>query len=200
MRVLWDIDTQNDFISGALPVPNADLLKQTWQHITQLALNHGIPIYGSVDAHNPGSPEFQKFPPHCIRGTYGQVKILETQIHNSVFVPDYAIDMKYLKEIARRVKTGAINGVYFEKDTIDVASNANLRPLLEVQGVDEAVVYGIATDYCVKRGVLALLNLGIQVYLLEDAIMGVSPDSTRAAIEEMVVSGAKLIKTPAVLQ
>ena len=63
----------------------------------------------------------------------------------------------------------------------------------------KAVVYGVATDYCVKAAVIGMQQRGIQCYVVEDAIAGVSPDSTKEAIWKMLEAGAKFVKTEDVL-
>jgi nicotinamidase/pyrazinamidase len=151
-----------------------------------------------VDAHARNSAEFSKFPPHCVSGTYGQMKIPATQFQNTLFVPDRVYTNKELDEIVLRVKQGLVHGVYFEKDTNDVSNTINFRWLLEKQKVTEAVVYGVATEYCLKDAVMGLLELGIQVYLLEDAIAAVDQLAGHTALEEM--AGAKHIKSCEVLR
>ncbi len=90
--------------------------------------------------------------------------------------------------------------VYFEKQYYDVFTNPNLDELLKRVKVDEAVVYGVATDYCVKAAVLGFQKRGVQCYVVKDAIAGVSPNAVKSALEEMLDAGAKLIKTKDLLE
>ncbi len=90
-------------------------------------------------------------------------------------------------------------GIYIEKQSYDVFTNPNTEELLTQAKIKEAVVYGVATDYCVKAAVLGMQKRGIQCYVVKDAIRGVSPETTRESLEEMVNAGAKLIKTERVL-
>ena len=61
------------------------------------------------------------------------------------------------------------------------------------------VVYGVATDYCVKAAVLGLLKRGQAVLLVEDAVAAVAPQSGAAALEAMHTCGAELVTTDYIL-
>ncbi len=93
---------------------------------------------------------------------------------------------------------------YFEKQSYDVFSNPAadyiIRQAKERYGYLQAVVYGVATDYCVKAAVLGLQKRGLQCYVVEDAIKGVAEETTKKALEDMVNAGAKFIKTKEVKQ
>ncbi len=66
--------------------------------------------------------------------------------------------------------------------------------------VSEAVVYGVATDYCVKAAVLGMQERGIQTYVVEDAIKGITEESSSAAIANMRKAGAKVVSLEQVLR
>ena len=72
--------------------------------------------------------------------------------------------------------------------------------LLKEAGVENAYVFGVATDYCVKAAVLGMQERGIQTYVVEDAIKGITPETTEAALKEMEQAGAKFITTEQVLE
>jgi hypothetical protein len=100
---------------------------------------------------------------------------------------------------ALKGKSAQIRGVYFEKQSYDVFTNPNTDVFLKKAGVDKAVVYGVATDYCVKAAVLGMQERGIQCYVVEDAIMGVGKETTEQAIKEMKEKGARFVMTRDVL-
>jgi nicotinamidase/pyrazinamidase len=64
---------------------------------------------------------------------------------------------------------------------------------LEIFGVTEIYICGLATDYCVKYSTLDALKDGLDVFILTDAIAGVNLqlEDSRVALEEMVSRGAK---------
>ncbi|MBC7293464.1 MAG: isochorismatase family protein, partial [Thermoleophilia bacterium] len=50
-------------------------------------------------------------------------------------------------------------------------------------------VTGLATDYCVRQTALDARAAGFTVYLVEDAVRGVSPETTAQALAEMEAAG-----------
>jgi nicotinamidase/pyrazinamidase len=54
------------------------------------------------------------------------------------------------------------------------------------------VVYGVATDYCVRCAVTGLLDTGKPVALVTDAIAAVNPDDGVRIIDEFVARGGTL--------
>lgn len=183
-RIFFDVDTQKDFMNpnGALYVPGAEKLKQNLKKLSEYAQENGIYIFGSGDYHHGTKyfcdveTELKKwggpFPDHCMVNEEGSERIEET---------------------------ADILDEEFEKQTYDVFSNSLIRPALEEYEVDEAIVYGVATDYCVKAAVIGMEKLGIQCYVVEDAIAGVAKETTETAIAEMKVAGAKFVKTQDIL-
>ncbi len=89
--------------------------------------------------------------------------------------------------------------IFFEKQSYDVFTNPAFAAYLEKAYVKEAVVYGVATDYCVKAAVVGMQEKGIQCYVVTDAIAAVTPETGKSALEEMVNAGAKLVKIKDVL-
>lgn len=174
MKIFYDVDTQNDFMlsTGALYVPDAENIIGKIAVLTNYAEIKNIPIFGSVDAHVNNDPEFKVFPPHCIVGTLGQAKVIP------------AISRKN----------------YFQKQHYDVFTNKEFEYVLRQEQVTEAVIYGVATDFCVKAAVLGMQQRNIQCYVVEDAIRGVFPDKTQQALEEMVRARARLVTTKDVLE
>ncbi|MEJ2010017.1 MAG: isochorismatase family protein, partial [Acidobacteriota bacterium] len=57
------------------------------------------------------------------------------------------------------------------------------------------VVFGVATEYCVRADVLALRQRNKPVKLVVDAIKAITEEDGRKALEEMVAAGAELVKT-----
>ena len=222
-RMFYDIDTQNDFINknGALYVPGADEIKYNLENLTAYAKDNKVPIVGSVDNHPKNDPEFKVFPPHCIKRTTGQEKISETKtmdlaVDMDMILPSNKEDIGiYVSNVPKdKIKTPQLvktiveatasyitnPGIFFEKQSYDIFTNPSFEKFLELSGVEEAVVYGVATDYCVKAAVLGMQKKGIQCYVVEDAIKGVAPETTQQALDEMVSAGAEFVKTQDVLE
>lgn len=218
MKVFYDVDTQNDFMNkdGALYVPGAEDIKQNLEKLTRYAREKKMPALGSVDIHfgieeyKDREGELQRwggpFPDHCMDGTKGAEKILETNL-TGIHIPakPYGENFEQFApaEYDAEELLAMVNGkdsVIFEKQHYDVFTNPKTEALLTAADVKEAVVYGVATDYCVKAAVLGMQKRGIQCYVVEDAISGVAPETTKSALEEMVKAGAKFVKTSDVLE
>jgi len=163
---LWDVDTQHDFMDkkGALYVPGAEKIKPAIRDLIDFGRQKQFPILGSVDEHTENDPEFRIFPNHCVKGTYGQSKI---------FLPEDG-------------------ELYFKKTTFDIFTNPKAEEAI-MKTAKRYAVFGVATDYCVKEVVLGMRKRGIHVYLIVDAIKGVTKETVQKALREMAIAGAKFI-------
>lgn len=202
MRIIfWNEDTQNDFMNadGALYVPEAESIKLNLRMLTEHAQLNDILTLCSIDAHSEKDPEMKvnggPFPLHCLKGTRGADFITETKPLHPYFVENRPYSGE---EIERMLKHPG--ELVFEKQSYDVFDNPNTQKILEQLRPERAVVYGVATDYCDRAAVLGLRKLGIEVYLVSDAIKPVAEETGKSALEEMCKSGARLITTKEVLE
>ena len=193
----FDVDTQRDFMfpSGALYVPGARMLSGSIRRLVAHAAERGIRLFSSVDAHPEGDPEFGIFPPHCVVGTRGQQKISGTVLVDHVVVPtEPKLSGEAVAEALRHAQ------ITIEKQSYDVFDNPSTKALIQASGCTRFVVFGVATDYCVRAAVVGLCRLGQRVTVVEDAIRGVAPDTTAAALDEMRQAGARLTTTDQILR
>lgn len=193
--IFVDIDTQFDFMcpEGKLYVPGAEGIKPDIKRLIDLANKNGIPIISSIDVHIPDDPEFRDFPPHCIVNTTGVLKIKETITDREKVLirPE-----EKLKETCQTLEGKQI---IIEKNTFDIFSNKNTKMVLRLLKAKSCVVFGVATEYCVKTAVIGLLHEGWTVYLVEDAIRPVSAIESQMAIERMKKMGAQLVSTDQII-
>lgn len=197
-RLFIDVDTQFDFChpEGALFVPGAPAVMPTIQAMIERALTGPLPLVGSVDTHNFTAWEFEAnggpFPPHCVKGTRGWLKMPGTLPERSVFVPDTKATVD-IPEGAR--------ALYFEKEVYSLFVNPSADAVLDAVLTranqrpedTEAVVFGIATDYCVKAAALGLRERGFEVSVVTDAIAAVAEPTGHQAIEEMKAAGCRFV-------
>lgn len=209
MKIFYDVDTQLDFIDadGALAVSGAEEICENLGRLTTFAFEEDIQLIGSLDVHK-GTEEYKEregelskyggpFPDHCMHGTKGAEKIQETE---SVFlrVPNPLKGENVDEDAIKRCIEG-IYPIYFEKQSYDIFTNPAFSAFLKRYTVKEAVVYGVATDYCVKAAVLGMQKMGIQCYVVKDAIRGVAIPTTAVALKEMRKAGAKFVTTEDIL-
>ena len=190
-QVFVDIDTQYDFINrdGALSVPGAEEIRGNLRTLTDYAVNNGIKIIASADAHVPNDKEFEVFPPHCVQNTPGQKKIEETTLAATVVLKNDASDEAQADNIENA------DQILLEKQTYDVFTNPNAPGIFEAADGDEYIVYGVATDYCVKAAAVGLLERGYKVTVVQDAIAAVAPETEEESIALMEEMGAAFTTT-----
>jgi nicotinamidase/pyrazinamidase len=165
--VFVDVDTQIDFLfpAGALHVPGAERLLPAIARLNQFASAKGIPLISTTDAHSEDDPEFQQWAPHCVVGTTGQLKPAETLVADQIVI---------------------------EKQALDVFTNPDFPALLDRLAADRYVVYGVATDYCVRCAITGLLRTGKPVALVTDAIAAVNPEDGARTLVEFTAAGGTL--------
>ncbi len=208
-RVVFDVDTQNDFMQskGALSVVMADKLIPKTKELVRWAFENNIPVIGSVDRHF-GTKEYADvelelarnggpFPNHCMDGSPGQEKVNKNAFDAMYFVEARADPAEVAKVVEAYKSDPRKVGLFFEKQTYDVANNPFFKKAIKYLGVKESVVFGVATDYCVKAAVNALTQdeLGVKVYVIKDAIAAVTPEGEKEAIEEMKLKGAEFVES-----
>ena len=90
--------------------------------------------------------------------------------------------------------------VILEKCHLDAFTNPCAQEVVRRSGIGSWIVFGVATDYCVRLSVLGLLKLGRQVTVVSDSIRGVADATSEQAIIEMKAAGADFRPTAAVLK
>ncbi len=213
--ILVDVDTQHDFCdpAGALFVRGAEALAPAFRALSRTAVNHDVPIVGSVDSHAfdawefAGAPsagpngERPGFPPHCVKGTAGWLKIPGTLAERTRFVPNVELPRGAIAELARR---NAPQMLLLEKEVYSLFENPNAEAVLDELGGHEParyVVFGVATDYCVRAATLGLVERhphphgggGSEVWLVRDAIAAVDAAAGERAIAECARRGVRVV-------
>ena len=85
-----------------------------------------------------------------------------------------------------------------EKQSLDLFSNPIAERLTRVLPA-RAIVFGVATEYCVKMACLGLRRLGVQTVLITDAVRALAPKTEKEAVEEMRRAGVEFIILEALL-
>ncbi len=189
--VFWEVDAQADFMlpGGKLYVPGAEKIIPNIQRLVRGAMDAGIFLVSSGDAHPEGDPEFARFPPHCLRGTPGARIIPEGLARNSRMIPNDP-SQPLPQDILRSPQ------VVIEKQTLDVFDNPHTSELVDRLGVDaEYIVFGVVTEYCVRCAAKGLLERGRKVSVVKDAIETLDATDGKKTIEELQALGARMIST-----
>ncbi|HUI57695.1 MAG TPA: isochorismatase family cysteine hydrolase [Bryobacteraceae bacterium] len=177
----FDIDSQLDFLypAGALYVPGAEQIVPNIAWLNRYAAGHGIPVISTADAHAENDPEFAQWPPHCVAGTTGQHKAEATLLERRVLILNR--DCGFSIEGAQQI--------IVEKQTVDVFEARHISRILEMLTADRFVVYGVATEICVRAAVRGLLETGRPVTVVTDAVRALGDEASRLALQEICAMG-----------
>lgn len=93
------------------------------------------------------------------------------------------------KEIKRRLGESA---QIFEKDFFDLTKEKTIRDYIARLGKKQAILAGCETDVCVLQSCLGLLDLGYEVFLVEELLFS-SARNVAAALARMQAAGATLL-------
>ena len=178
-QALIVVDVQNDFCpGGTLAVAQGDEVVAPLNELIDEFLERGDPVYKSRDWHPPETKHFEAYggtwPVHCVQNTRG-----------AEFHPQLRDD--------RRIQV--ISKGLGDTDCYSAFDETDLAAQLRDQGVQEVLVGGLATDYCVKNTVLDALKHGFEVKALKNAMRAVelNPGDGERAIDEMRAAGAQIV-------
>jgi nicotinamidase/pyrazinamidase len=173
--VLWDVDTQVDFMlpGGKLYVPGAEEIIPAMKGLVTAARAAGVVHVASADDHEltdeeiADEPDFRAtYPPHCLRGTRGARKIPETEQEDPVPITLELLPERYLEG----------REFLLLKKNFDVFTNPNTERLLDWLDPDQVVVFGVATDVCDDAAIRGFLARGLNVRFVEDAARGLDDE------------------------
>lgn len=180
-QALIVVDVQNDFCpGGTLAVPHGDEVVAPLNELIDEFLEQGDPVYKSRDWHPAKTKHFAAYggtwPVHCVQNTKG-----------AEFHPALRNDPRI----------NVISKGLGDKDCYSAFDETDLAAKLREQDIEEVVVGGLATDYCVKNTVLDALKHGFKVKALTNAMRAVElqPGDGDRAIEEMRAAGAEIAST-----
>ena len=195
------VDVQGDFTTwkdGSLAVPGTDaaFVKEV-EGATRRLSQAGFPVFATQDWHpanhvsfytnHPGKKPFEAipidgrtqvlWPPHCVQGTENAKVLLERRLFLGVV------------KKGQNPQFDSYSG--FQDDG---GQKTEMDALLRQHGIHQVVVYGIATDYCVRATALDAVANGYRVIVVEGLCRGVAPETSAQAWEEMKKRGVRIIK------
>lgn len=194
------VDVQGDFTEwkeGSLAVPGTDeAFVRKVGDATRSLQTEGLLIFGTQDWHpgdhisfytnHPGKKPLETieidgrtqvlWPPHCVQGTEN-TRIL---VDNNLFLA-----------IVQKGRDKRFDSYSAFQD--DGGHKTEMESILRRNGIETIVLYGIATDYCVRATALDAVGAGFKVVLIEELCRGVAPDSSKNALEEMGRAGVIIL-------
>ena len=198
-RILWDVDTQVDFVKsdGRLAVPDAEAAVPSMARLVGAARAAGIPHVASADDHELTDDEIsvqpdyrETYPPHCLRGTRGAGKVPETAQADPVPLALTTVPEHWLE--GRRE-------FLLLKKHFDVFTNPNADVLLDRLDPEEVVVFGVATDVCDDAAIRGLVARGRVVTFVPEASRGLDAARTAACLEDWRGRGVRFAAVDQIL-
>jgi nicotinamidase/pyrazinamidase len=203
-RALVIVDVQNDFCEGgALGVEGgAQVAADLSEHLENNAAGYDF-VVATQDWHvDPGShfsddPDFvDSWPRHCVAGSKG------AQLHPELDTEP--IDA-YFRKGAFEAAYSGFEGVLAPEDEVatgdldDEESDAaedviSLDDWLRQNDVDEVVIAGIATDYCVRATALDAVQAGYTTSVLLPLTAGINADRVTATVAELEDNGVEILQ------
>ena len=195
-------DIQGDFTElkhGSLAVKGTDqrFLDRVLT-ATKMLKEKGVAIFATQDWHPsnhisffttyPGKKAFEVisrngkeqilWPPHCVQSSEGAKILLDKKLFDAIVHKGTELEFE------------SYSGFHD-----DGGNQTPLHRILQAGGIERVILYGIATDYCVRATSLDALALGYQVVMVKDLSRGVAPETTNHALEEMKQRGVIVIDT-----
>jgi nicotinamidase/pyrazinamidase len=194
--IFWKVDAQEDFMKpgGKLYVPGAEKLLPNIRRLTDEARQGRVFLVSHGCIHTKDDPEFEQFPPHCIRDTAGAKLVAEALTDKYVTIPndpaaELPADLTQLQQIV------------LEKETLDIFESRHAETLLQRLPRDaEFIVFGVVTEYCVRLAAKGLLERGRRVAVVSDAIETLDPAEASRTMAELKALGAETITTDEALR
>ena len=195
------VDVQGDFTTwkeGSLAVDGTDSpFIEKVRKATENLTREGHLIFATQDWHpadhvsfftnHPGKKAFDViktdgrtqvlWPPHCVQGTEN-ARIL---VDNNIFL---AVVQK-----GRDPKYDSYSG--FQDDG---GKKTELDSILKRNAIKNLLMYGLATDVCVKATAVDAVSAGYNVTVIDGLCRGVAPDTTKSALKEMKEKGITVLE------
>ena len=189
-----EVDVQVDFVdpAGTLYVPGSQEIAPNIRRLLEYATQRGITTISPMCAHVVNDVEFQQFPPHCVEGTPGQRRYFDDlpKLPRQIWAADAMVNPVDLT-------IQSSHHYIVPKRTFPMFANPWLHALRERGAFRDldCVVFGVATDVCVRIDTLDLCRAGAHVRLVTDAIAGIVPKDTERALQDMQEAGARFVRT-----
>jgi nicotinamidase/pyrazinamidase len=162
------VDVQNDFADpkGGLPVAGGTEIIPTINGEIAMAHSAGAIVVFTQDWHPPSTPHFAKdggiWPVHCVANTWG-----------AELYPDLAAtdDDPHVKKGANG--EDGYSGFTMRDPVSGETTPTELEAMLRARDIQQIVICGLATDYCVNATALDARRLGFPTSVLLDAVRAV---------------------------
>lgn len=199
------VDVQNDFCpGGSLPVAGGDdVATSIHDYIRNLGDDYRLVVASKcwhptdwfLDGfeHFADEPDFKNtWPVHCVAGTLGAQFHSNLKAFPDTVVEEVTFDPEMWIDFDRIFFKGQDSSAYSAFEGKTDPAIYTLDEYLKHHGIGHVDVVGLATDHCVKATALDAVKAGYTTSVLLDKCAGVAPDTSDAAIGEMLVAGVQV--------
>jgi nicotinamidase/pyrazinamidase len=196
------VDIQGDFTEvkeGSLAVPGTDKSYIETVTLATKQLNEaGLTVFATQDWHPPDHVSFYTnhtgkkpfdviqvgdrtqvlWPPHCVQNTE-KARIL--------------IDTELFEGIIHKGMHNEFDSYSGFKD--DGEQRTEMGSILKEHGLEKLVIYGVATDYCVKATAIDAIEAGYKVLVIKDLCRGISAETSESSLAEIEAAGGMVIES-----
>jgi nicotinamidase/pyrazinamidase len=196
MKALIIVDVQNDFLpGGALAVPQGDKVIPVINSILHdfslvVATQDWHPYnHGSFASNHVNKKPFEMgtlagmdqvlWPDHCVQGQHGAELSDDLHTHS-------------IEAIFRKGTDPSIDSYsgFFDNGKLKATG---LGAYLIGRGVTEVYLGGLAADYCVGFTALDALDLGFNVFFIENATRAIDPEGWSKIKKQILDKGGKIV-------
>ena len=187
----WEVDVQEDFMlpGGKLYVSGGEKIIPNITRLVDVAREGRVLLISSACRHLPDDPEFEIFPPHCVRGTPGERIIPQGLAGKVHFIPN---------DGTAKLPDSIFNNqqLVLENQTLDVFNNPHAETIVNRLGKDtEYLVFGVVVEHCVHLAAKGLLDRGRKVSIVKDAVETLKGADGRRSLDELKSLGAAFVST-----
>ncbi|PTQ57900.1 MAG: Nicotinamidase [Candidatus Carbobacillus altaicus] len=168
-KALLIVDYLNDFAhpDGALTAGQpAQAIDDVIVRAIDVFLERGDIVIFASDAHTEDDPEFQLWPKHAVRGTFGQAIYGKTGERAQALMSHPHVKM-------------------IEKTTYDAFYQTELEDFLREHAVTDLYLAGINTSICVMATTQGGYFRGFRMHVLEQATADLSAEAHAFALKHM---------------
>ena len=198
------VDVQGDFTTankGSLAVPNSDqAYLESVAKATEELKKAGLAVYATQDWHPADHMSFasnhkDKKPFETIKLDDGRTQVLwPAHCVQESKGAEILINPALITNVIRKGMNAKFDSYSGFMD--DGGSKTDLDKVLKAAGVKTLIIYGIATDYCVKATALNGAKEGYKVVVVQDLCRGVADQTSNAALDEMEQKGVQIWLSP----
>lgn len=172
-RVLIVVDMQNDFVAeeGVLSSQAARMIVPFVKEKVQEALLTGDEVVFTLDTHLKDDAEFDKFEPHCVRGSWGQQLIPALQ---SLLGDEVSHQVHYVEKNRY--------SAFFQTDLEDYLG---LGSGSQRKAVDEVELVGVCTNICCYFTCEELANRDVPTRVWQHGVASFDQEAHTFALQQM---------------